>query len=55
MALPAHPLNMEFYFVDDYNYGCARLLFDNDNIVPFKNITPINQTKKLKIKERRAN
>jgi len=27
---------------------------DTDNIVPFENTTPINQNKKGKIKERRA-
>ena len=30
-------------------------LSDTDNIVPFKNTTPIQQPKKGKIKERRAN
>jgi len=29
-------------------------LHDTENIVPFENITPINQNKKVKIKERRA-
>ena len=27
---------------------------DTDNIVPFENTTPINQNKKVKIKENRA-
>ena len=28
---------------------------DTDNIVPFENTTPINQTRKVKIKEYEAN
>jgi len=30
-------------------------LSDTDSIVPFENTTPINQTKKVKVKEYRAN